>query len=703
MKRGIFLAVTILLFANFSAFADESLTAEKFLNAHTLVKEKKFNKAITALEPLLKSPFILGDYVIYDIGFAYVKTGAPDNALTTLNRLAKEYPNSPLKQQANELRLVSACEKAGSKKCGKYLREIRAKNVTKKFRVKRDFIEAERSEALGKKMQAFKLYQKIYYDFPATETAEKARLATKRLRETATASGKKTEYPYATYYQRMKRANRLMKAFRYGDAVSDLRAAMKIGYAPKRKIKTLSRLGDALNRARKRDEAKKVFKQLIKNYPKSPEAIEAEYRIARIDWNLDKKDECVKRLTALLARKPIASIARQAYIILGRIAANEKRYDDAEKSYAKALSLKPDSQTTHELKWRMGWLKYQHGDFKKAGEYFLKMANKASLKWRDGGFLYWAAKSFKKAGELKKADKISKRLVYEFPHTYYGTRVMKNTDAEEIPAINIEQGFASVTVPTLDKISKEHLKRMEFFVTIGLPKEASCEVDAIARRIKKNEKNSLWLGTLYIKTKTAEKSIRLQVNMLGFRKLKNDFDQPFWRAFYPISHWETAAREAEKLAIDPFFIMSIMRQESAFKEDAISPANAMGLMQLMPHVGRRTYEKIDIENHAKKPFEREMLFDPAINISLGIAHMAELVSRYNGNIVFMAAAYNAGYKAVNIWRKRYGAIPDDEFAEMIPYRETRKYVKKVQRNLALYHRIYMDDPERRVNSKKEKI
>jgi len=149
--------------------------------------------------------------------------------------------------------------------------------------------------------------------------------------------------------------------------------------------------------------------------------------------------------------------------------------------------------------------------------------------------------------------------------------------------------------------------------------------------------------------------------------------------------------------------MSIMRQESAFKEDALSPANAMGLMQLMPHVGRRTYEKIDIDNHAKKPFEREMLFDPAINISLGIAHMAELVSRYNGNIVFMAAAYNAGYKAVNIWRKRYGAIPDDEFAEMIPYRETRKYVKKVQRNLALYHRIYTGDPKQMVEAKKEKI
>ena len=117
-----------------------------------------------------------------------------------------------------------------------------------------------------------------------------------------------------------------------------------------------------------------------------------------------------------------------------------------------------------------------------------------------------------------------------------------------------------------------------------------------------------------------------------------------------------------------------------FDPRAVSPAFAYGLMQLLPTTARRVAGDANIGG--------EDLFEPALNIRLGSAYLAELSRRYDGEPIFMLAGYNAGEAAADTWRARYGKLDIDERIERITYRETRDYVKKVLANYRNYLRLY---------------
>jgi soluble lytic murein transglycosylase len=104
-------------------------------------------------------------------------------------------------------------------------------------------------------------------------------------------------------------------------------------------------------------------------------------------------------------------------------------------------------------------------------------------------------------------------------------------------------------------------------------------------------------------------------------------------------------------------------------------------MQIMP----ATAETISLGASAR-------LTTPGLNIRLGARQLKTLLNQYDKNIPLAAAAYNAGGKNVNRWQKVLGALPQDEFIESIPFRETREYVKKVVTAMALYQRLYRLPP-----------
>ena len=159
----------------------------------------------------------------------------------------------------------------------------------------------------------------------------------------------------------------------------------------------------------------------------------------------------------------------------------------------------------------------------------------------------------------------------------------------------------------------------------------------------------------------------LSIMAANAAELRDDLSLRFPSPFTP-----TFVKESRATAVPISFLYGVARQESAFAPRAQSPAGALGLMQLMPATAAAT------ARNANEPIPlAAALFDPVTNVHIASRHLAELLERYDGNRVLVAAAYNAGSHRVDRWLRDRPARPADIWIETIPFSETRDYVKNV--------------------------
>ncbi|MHC1713212.1 MAG: transglycosylase SLT domain-containing protein [Solidesulfovibrio sp.] len=157
---------------------------------------------------------------------------------------------------------------------------------------------------------------------------------------------------------------------------------------------------------------------------------------------------------------------------------------------------------------------------------------------------------------------------------------------------------------------------------------------------------------------------------------------PLRQVLFPRAYTAQVHAALAGSSIDPDMIYSLIRQESFFDPAAVSGAGAIGLMQLMPETAKAVGRKLGIKN-----VERAELFDPAVNIRLGVEFFRERVSRA-GNLPAALAGYNAGENRVAIWSRSLSPLGEELFIELIPYTETRDYVRRIIANAMMYDRLY---------------
>jgi soluble lytic murein transglycosylase len=137
-------------------------------------------------------------------------------------------------------------------------------------------------------------------------------------------------------------------------------------------------------------------------------------------------------------------------------------------------------------------------------------------------------------------------------------------------------------------------------------------------------------------------------------------------------------------AIERALALSLTRQESSFQTNVVSPAGALGLMQLMPDTARAVAARLG------QPYDNARLTrDPAYNVALGSQFLGEMLERFGGSYELALAAYNAGPNRVARWLEtigdpRGGGIDMIDWIELIPFRETRNYVQRVMEGVAVY-------------------
>jgi len=264
-------------------------------------------------------------------------------------------------------------------------------------------------------------------------------------------------------------------------------------------------------------------------------------------------------------------------------------------------------------------------------------------------------------------------LVREDSIGYYGLRARHEVD---LPPLRI----AAAPLPGPSPAVAISLGRIDTLLLAGLDTAAQAEVRAVLGRAPQQDADALlaWGDGL------AARGFGPAAVRLGWQAaLKSPNDSRVLRVIFPWPNRRAVEAEAAEFGVDPLLLVAIVRQESVFDAQALSPAGARGLAQLLPGTAALTARGLDVT------FYPEWINVPDLNLHLGAAHLQELLQRFGGRVDAAAAAYNAGSSPVKRWLERPGADDPDEFVELIPYQETRGYVRAVLRNRELYRALYV--------------
>ncbi len=155
------------------------------------------------------------------------------------------------------------------------------------------------------------------------------------------------------------------------------------------------------------------------------------------------------------------------------------------------------------------------------------------------------------------------------------------------------------------------------------------------------------------------------------------------RIYFPLKYRNYVVKYLEQYDLDPFLVFSVIRVESSFRPDAISPRNAKGLMQVSDKTGKWAANVLDI-----KDFEVDRLFEPELNIRIGCWYLKSLLQQFGRNEDTALAAYNAGSGNVSQWLQDSSLSRDGKLLDRIPFRETEKYLKRVKNSYSIYKKLY---------------
>ena len=251
-----------------------------------------------------------------------------------------------------------------------------------------------------------------------------------------------------------------------------------------------------------------------------------------------------------------------------------------------------------------------------------------------------------------------------------------------LEAENPEKLYETVSQPAF----KKGLKKAQDLFFLGLDHFAKWELYSMERRTR----NKDFLKSLmfeYYRNKIFHRSSHIGTWYLADLRahLGLHLGASLWQFSYPRAYEALVLKESENFKVPPELIWSIMKAETNFRLDSVSPVGAKGLMQIMTRTGRKVASLMG--GYLK---ENELL-RPETSIRVGTRYLQRVLKKFEGRIPLAAAAYNGGPHRVHAWLSQFGRLQMDEFIEHIPFKETRNYVKKVVRYYTIYNLLYNKD------------
>jgi soluble lytic murein transglycosylase len=262
------------------------------------------------------------------------------------------------------------------------------------------------------------------------------------------------------------------------------------------------------------------------------------------------------------------------------------------------------------------------------------------------------------------------------------------TDEGQIQVVNTENevmssdDMAGISVDSASDLQTQ-IYWAQFLIEQGYPGFAKWHLFALEKNIK-DRKNADPLVQFYLKQKIYYRALSLQQRVATQTNSITNYkaDTLLWGALYPEAYKDNVIAKTNEKKIDPYLVWSIMRAETKYKSDAISPVGATGLMQFMPYTAQK------ISNLLGQNIQTTDLFQPETSIEFGATYLKKLSVELDSQKPLIAAAYNGGPHRVKQWLANLGQLDYDVFIEHIPFAETRTYTKRVLTYGAMYDKIY---------------
>ena len=620
---------------------------------------------------------LLREYALYWTAQAQRALGRNADAYKVLQTIQHDYPNTAMREQLLEAFAPTAVQLGHAQEAIDALDAYSATPSKPTLLYER----ARAYQASHQLPRAAKDYQAVFYKFPLADEAKPAGSALSQLMH---ALGK--EYVYPGVEMQEQRARAFYDAHKWKEARAEYE-------------KLLTMVKDPANPTHQRAQLRIAESRVqLKGSPtliaavKTPDIeVDAErlYALSQAYRTAKKEAEMFSALNTLAQSYPVSKWNEDGLMAAGNYHWVELEREKAVVAYQRVMDSFPSGKYAFNCEWRIAWVAYLNRQ-PDADDRLTTFLLKYPVSSNSVDALYWLGRNAERVGNAARARSFYGKAAERFPQTYFGNaatvRLAKLGPGEENTPDFLEKIPPPPSLRPFDEpipvAAADRWARAQALRAIAFDSSAEQEL-----------KNAYFATSsprfLLEAAQAAFDQGHYGAGMAYARIIVPNFDSrkisevpvAAWKALYPLPYEAALRREAAKNDFDPMFAAGLIRQESTFQADAVSHANAIGLMQVLPKTGKLLARQLKVR------YAKNKLFEPDFNIELGMVYIASLV-RQTGALEYAAAAYNAGEDRIAAWKgeRNYEEIP--ELVESIPFTETREYVQVVLRNTEVYRMIY---------------
>jgi soluble lytic murein transglycosylase len=632
------------------------------------------------------SQFSLADYATYYSAAAALKANNPIQTAEAVRDFSSNFPVSPLRSQGLELLAEALID---SKKPQEAV-QILTGEPSVRQRATLSLLLAKAYEEVGDLAQAARAFQEVYFAFAASSQAKEAGEALGSLRSRLGA-----DFPQPTEEMETARVELLFKASMYNEALKGYEVLLSSGPASAHADEWKLGRARCLLRLRRDGEAVEALSVSLA----SP-AMNAE-RLALLVEAYARQDNSIAALQAvsqIQAIDPHSSSYESALYSAGNLFFRLGDWQNASRQYQTLVESFPQGGHTQDAGWRLIWCYYLAGAHDRARQALRDRLTNYPRSSRTPAALYWLGRLEEEQGDIRDAQALYSLLQNRFAHSFYAAqasfreRKLFTERPADVPPPGSTAWEVAQQIPPRDpspipscpsNVTAESLGPVLALQALSLDGLAEQYLKASLATRPALPELRFFLSRLEAGQGNASVAIS------EARKIVPDYPsyefselpREMWDLLFPQSYWKLVQRQARANKLDPYLVMGLIRQESAFNARATSSADAHGLMQVLPKTASRSKRPSRIRSTGAR------LYNPTYNVRFGCSYLRSLLKDFDGQPEMALAAYNAGDFRVREWLKGNSFRDSSEFLEAIPIRDTRAYVESVLRDAAIYRQL----------------